>query len=175
MANDSGSDLASTSDLLVRARAGDEEAMNALFARHLPRLRRWASGRLPRWARDIADTNDLIHDTILVTLRHLDGFEHRGDGALQAYLRQAVLNRMRNEFRKLAVRGARAALDSGMPDAGTSPLDSALAQEVLDRYDEALARLKPQERDAVVQRLEFGLTTRSWRPRSANPPPAPPA
>ncbi len=91
-----------TADLLDRARAGDEDALNQLFERHLPLLRQWAHGRLPRWARDIADTTDLVQETILGTLKHLDRFQHRGDGALQAYLRQAVMNRLRNELRKTA-------------------------------------------------------------------------
>jgi RNA polymerase sigma-70 factor (ECF subfamily) len=147
-----------TSDLLDRARAGDEEALNDLFARHIPRLRKWASGRLPRWARDIADTTDLIHDTVIVTIKHLDRFEHRGDGALQAYLRQAVVNRIRNELRKLAARGAPASLDSGLADTGTSPLDAAIAREALERYDAALERLRPEEREAVVSRLELGMS-----------------
>ena len=147
-----------TSDLLDRARAGDADALNDLFARHVPRLKRWASGRLPRWARDIADTTDLIHDTVIVTIRHLDRFEARGDGALQAYLRQAIINRIRNELRRLAARGAAATIDSGIPDAGTSPLEAAIAQQALDRYDRALATLKPEERDAVVSRLEFGMS-----------------
>jgi RNA polymerase sigma-70 factor (ECF subfamily) len=147
-----------TSDLLDRARAGDEEALNQLFERHVPLLKRWASGRLPGWARDIADTSDLIQETIVETLKHLDRFEHRGDGALQAYLRQAVINRIRNELRKMAVRGVPATLDSGMPDEGTSPLEAAIAQETLDRYDAALQRLKPDEREAVVSRMELGLS-----------------
>lgn len=147
-----------TSDLLDRARAGDEEALNDLFVRHIPRLRRWATGRLPRWARDIADTTDLIQDTVLVTIRQLDSFEHRGDGALQAYLRQAVINRIRNELRKLAVRGAPATLDTAVADTGTSPLDAAVAQQALERYDAALGRLKPEDREAIVSRLEFGLS-----------------
>src|SRR5688500_2952306 len=113
-----------TSDLLERARGGDQDALNELFARHIPALRRWASGRLPRWARDIADTTDLIQETILETLKHLDRFEHRGDGALQAYLRQAMVNRIRNELRKVATRGVPSTLDSGMPDGGTSPGDA---------------------------------------------------
>ncbi|HUE86490.1 MAG TPA: sigma-70 family RNA polymerase sigma factor [Vicinamibacterales bacterium] len=147
-----------TADLLERARAGDEAALNQLFERHLPPLRRWASGRLPRWARDIADTTDLIQETVLETLRHLDRFEHRGDGALQAYLRQGVINRIRNELRKLAIRGANRALDSGMRDEGTSPLEAAVAQQTLERYDAALQRLKPEEREAVVSRVEFNFT-----------------
>ena len=57
----------STLLLLERARAGDEGALNDLFARYGPALRRWASGRLPRWARDLADTPDLVQDTLLQT------------------------------------------------------------------------------------------------------------
>jgi RNA polymerase sigma-70 factor (ECF subfamily) len=147
-----------TSDLLDRARAGDEQALSDLFERHIPRLRKWATGRLPRWARDIADTTDLIHDTVIVTIRHLDKFEARGDGALQAYLRQAIINRIRNELRKLAARGAAATIDTAVPDDGTSPLDAAIAQQALDRYEAALARLRPEDREAVVSRLEFGLS-----------------
>jgi RNA polymerase sigma-70 factor (ECF subfamily) len=147
-----------TSDLLDRARAGDDEALNQLFARHIPRLKRWASGRLPRWARDIADTTDLVHDTVIVAIKHLDRFEARGDGALQAYLRQGIINRVRNELRKLAARGAAATLDTGVADEGTSPLDAAIAQQALDRYDEGLDRLTPDEREAVISRLEFGLS-----------------
>jgi RNA polymerase sigma-70 factor, ECF subfamily len=147
-----------TSDLLDRARAGDHEALNLLFERHAPMLRRWASGRLPRWARDIADTTDLVHDTIIETLKHLDSFEDRGDGALQAYLRQAVVNRIRNELRKVATRGVPLTLDSRIEDDGTSPLEAAIAQEMLEEYDAALERLKPEEREAVVSRVEFGLS-----------------
>ena len=108
-----------TSDLLARARAGDESALNQLFERHLPMLRRWTHGRLPRWARDVADTTDIVQETILGTLRQLDRFQPRGDGAPQAYLRQAVMNRIRNELRKLAVRGANLTLDSGCATRGS--------------------------------------------------------
>ena len=37
----------SSVDLLLKAQAGDNEALDRLLARYLPRLRRWASGRLP--------------------------------------------------------------------------------------------------------------------------------
>jgi len=155
---DRGKSPDSTGDLLDRARAGDEEALNVLLERHVPQLKRWASGRLPRWARDIADTSDLVQETIITTLKHLDRFEHRGEGALQAYLRQAVINRIRNELRKLTSRGQSATIDSGMPDDGTSPLEAVIAQETLDQYDAALQRLEPKEREAVVARLELGLS-----------------
>lgn len=72
-----------TFHLLQRARGGDRAALNAMFARHIPKLRRWASGRLPRWARDLADTHDLVQDTVLQTFKRImDAFEPRGEGAL---------------------------------------------------------------------------------------------
>jgi hypothetical protein len=39
--------------LLARAQAGDREALDLLIIRFLPRMRRWAHGRLPPFARDL--------------------------------------------------------------------------------------------------------------------------
>jgi RNA polymerase sigma-70 factor (ECF subfamily) len=147
-----------TVELLERARSGDAAAFDRLFERHLAPLRRWASGRLPRWARDIADTNDIVQDTVLHTFKRLDGFEVRGDDALQAYLRQAVVNRVRNELRRAAGHPPANPLDSGMPDDGTSPLETAIGQELQDQYEAALDRLDPEEREAIVSRVNFGLS-----------------
>jgi RNA polymerase sigma-70 factor (ECF subfamily) len=147
-----------TLDLLARAREGDGDALDQLFARHIPILRRWASGRLPRWARDIADTPDLVQETAFQTFTHLNTFEPRGDGALQAYLRQALINRIRNELRRAATRPAAEGLDSGVPADDTSPYEAALARETTEQYEAGLAQLKPEERDAIVTRVEFGLS-----------------
>ena len=92
--------LDSTFALIERVRQGDREALERLLARHVGPLRRWISGRLPRWARDLADTDDLVQDTLLQTFKKMEGFEPRHVGALQAYLRQAVLNRLRDELRR---------------------------------------------------------------------------
>jgi RNA polymerase sigma-70 factor (ECF subfamily) len=148
----------STIELLLRAREGDRDALDQLFARHIPLLRRWASGRLPRWARDIADTPDLVQETAFQTFTHLDTFEPRGEGALQAYLRQALVNRIRNELRRAATRPPPTGLDSGVPDEGTSPYEAAIAQRTVEQYEAGLARLRPEEREAIVTRVEFGLS-----------------
>ena len=147
-----------TADLLARGREGDRDALDQLFARHIPLLRRWASGRLPRWARDIADTPDLVQETAFQTFTHLDTFEPRGDGALQAYLRQALVNRIRNELRRAATRPAPAGLDSAVPANDTSPYEAAIARETSERYEAGLAQLNPEQRDAIVTRVEFGLS-----------------
>ena len=148
----------STLSLLARARAGDEQAVNDLFARYLPVLRRWAAGRLPRWSRDLADTPDLVQETLLHVFKKVEGFDNRGEGAFHAYLRQAVMNRIRNEIRNARYRPARAELDEQAPDEGLSPLETAIGREALEQYESALERLRKEERELVIARLEMGLT-----------------
>jgi len=148
----------STVFLLERFRAGDNDALNRLFARYVPLLQRWASGRLPRWARDLTDTHDLVQDAALQTFKNIEGFEDRGEGALQAYLRQAVMNRIRDEFRRSARSPESTAISSGLLDEGTSPFECAVGAELLAAYDAALARLEVTEREAIIGRIELGLT-----------------
>jgi RNA polymerase sigma-70 factor, ECF subfamily len=153
-----GSQLLSSLTLLERARAGDRAALESLIARYGPRLQRWASGRLPRWARDMADTQDLVQETLFQTFKRIERFEPRGEGALQAYLRQAILNRIREELRRTKRRPARSELDSEAEDKALSPLEEAIGQEAIDRYERALARLRPEDRELVVARIELGYT-----------------
>jgi RNA polymerase sigma-70 factor (ECF subfamily) len=152
------SDVESTFSLIERARAGDSEALDLLFARHRKPLQRWASGRLPMWARDIADTEDLVQETLFQTFKRIGDFEPRRVGALQAYLRQAVLNRIREELRRKGRKPDATDLDDIQVDSDQSPLEQAIGREAVDRYEEALARLKPEEREAIIARVEMGYT-----------------
>jgi RNA polymerase sigma-70 factor (ECF subfamily) len=145
-------------DLLERARHGDEGATDALAARWLPRLQRWATGRLPTWARDLAETQDLVQESVFQAFKRIDGFEVRGDGALQAYLRQAVLNRIRMEIRRVGRRPAASELDPNLTSDDPSPLELAVGRELVERYEIALARLKPEDREAIIGRIEMGLS-----------------
>lgn len=148
----------STLALLKLAAEGDRDAADRLFARYSPALQRWARGRLPRWARDIADTHDLVQETLLQTFRNLGRFDYRGEGALHAYLREGVMNRIRDEVRRHARRPEREPLESGLEDDGASPLETAIGKEAVERYEAALNTLTPEEKEAVVGRLELGLT-----------------
>lgn len=144
-----------TITLLERARAGDRLALDELCARWLPPLRRWAAGRLPRWARDVTDTHDLVQDALLRTLSRIDQLEHRAEGAIEAYLRQVVLNRIRDEMRRVARRAPHQPLPEHRATTEASPLEEAIGSQALQRYEAALARLSPAEREAVVARVEL--------------------
>lgn len=151
-------DAASTFQLLERANAGEAAALEALFARYLKPLQRWASGRLPRWARGANDTHDLVQDTLLNAFKRIGSFEPRREGAFQAYLRQAVMNRIRDELRRTRVRPATATFDELDHEHGASPLEDAIELETFERYEAALAQLKDEEREAIIGRVELGQT-----------------
>ena len=112
--------------LLERVRAGDTAALNRLMDRYLPRLSRWASGRLPRWARGMIDTPDVVQETLFQTFRKIETFRPERVGALQAYLRQAVLNAIREELRRKERRPDATDLNGLEADSHLSPLEQAI-------------------------------------------------
>jgi RNA polymerase sigma factor (sigma-70 family) len=150
--------LDSTFQLISKARTGDQDAIERLFARHLKPLQRWASGRLPKWARDLADTDDLVQEALLQTFKRIGDFEPRRVGALQAYLRQAILNRLRDELRRKARRPDATDLDGLEDVTARSPLEQAIGRQGVEDYEEALGRLRPEEREAIIARVEIGYT-----------------
>lgn len=151
-------DGASSCELVRRAQGGEQRALEVLLSRYRPILRRWAAGRLPRWARDLVETEDMVQDALLGTVRNIQKFEPRGAGAFSAYLRQALNNRIRDEVRKVQARPFRTELPADHPDQGASPLELAIGKEAMLRYEAALARLSETEREMVVARIEMGLS-----------------
>lgn len=162
----------STLTLLTRAREGNAQALDDLFARYLPGLRQWARGRLPRWARDVADTADLVQDVLLQTFKKIDGLELRDEGALRAYLRQAVMNRIRDELRKAGRRPDSDDLHEQMVDPGLSPLEAAVGTEIVERYEGALQKLSERDRELVIGRVEMGMTYAELAAATGRPSPS---
>jgi len=147
--------LAGTLELLEQFRRGDAKARDLLVERSLPQLRKWARGRLPKWARSLADTQDLVQDAVMRALPKLESFESRHPGALQSYLRQAVQNRIYDEVRKVGTHPNGEELPEEMPDLTPSPLEQAIGKQGFERYENALKTLKPADRDAIVARIEL--------------------
>ncbi len=143
--------------LIVRARGGDADALNDLCARYIPRLTRWAHGRLPSGARSAIDTHDVVQETLAHVVRRLPAFEPRHEGAFQGYVRRALLNRIRDEARKLKRRGPDEPLEGEHAAADPSPLEEAIGQEAVAVYEAAMNRLRDDDREAIVGRIELGL------------------
>lgn len=146
----------STGGLVATARRGDSFALNRLFGRYLPRLRRWASGRLPRWARDISDTADLVQDALLNTLRRFDRFEPRGRGTLEAYLRRAVINNVYLEHRRAAGRPNMVEVHEQIPSSNSvSQLDRLIGDEAWNKEGGIGAGLPGDLPPRIVSAFEF--------------------
>jgi len=146
-----------TEQLLRRIRDGESSARQALYQRCLPLLQRWAHGRLPARARDIADTDDLVQITLIRALNHLEEFQASGSGSFLAYLRQILLNEVRAELRKRQ-REKVSVDDVALVDETESVVEHLVGQEQLRAYEGALASLDRQEQALIVMRIEFGLS-----------------
>jgi RNA polymerase sigma factor (sigma-70 family) len=152
-----GHDSNSSVALLLRAQNGDEAARNELCARYLPRLRRWAHGRVPIWARDHLDTDDFVQETLVRSFRRLDDFTPRHDQAFWAYVCETMRNRLRDAVRNAARRPLGEDLPESEPTPMPSPLELAVGQQTLRRYEAALQRLRESDRELIVARVELGL------------------
>lgn len=162
-------ETATTAELLVRARGGDRQALDDLFARIMPPLKRWAGGRLPAWARGMLDTDDLVQETVMRTFGRIDVFEYNEDSGLIAYLRQAVMNRIRNELRRTIRNPPPSPLDSNVEDDASSPLEMLVGKEAVDAYEAALQQLDAADRDLIIGRVELGFTFAELAAASGRP------
>jgi RNA polymerase sigma factor (sigma-70 family) len=151
-------DPASSVALLVRARDGDQVAMELLCSRYLRRLQSWAHGRLPAWARGAIDTQDLAQETLSRVIQKLPRFEPAHDGGFEGYVFRAMINRVLDEIRRAQRRPLGDVLED-RPSMDPSPFELAVGGELRDRYDAALLRLSESDRNAIVARIELEL---SW-------------
>jgi RNA polymerase sigma-70 factor (ECF subfamily) len=151
-------DLESTAVLLEQIRSGDASARERLVARFLPLLQRWAHGRLPHYARALADTDDLVQISLVRALNHLDGFEIRREGAFLAYLRRILLNSLRDEIRRAHRRPSEDIAELELPASDRSLLEQQIGRETLEAYESALGRLTEPQQEAVIMRIEFGYS-----------------
>jgi RNA polymerase sigma-70 factor (ECF subfamily) len=148
-----------TIELVIRAHAGDRLALEALLQRCLPALKRWAHGRLPPAARSALETEDLVQEAAFHAIRRLDLFKPRHVGAMQAYLRQSVVNLVRDEVRRVTRHPAPEALSHEPPSDERTPEEGAILHDSYDRYRDGLARLRPRERELIVAHLELEWST----------------
>jgi RNA polymerase sigma factor (sigma-70 family) len=155
--NEDSADDQSSQYLLRRAQGGDSRALELLAIRYLPRLRLWARGRLPVYARDLVDTEDLVQEAFVRTLGRLDHVAPLRNEAVFAYFRQAILNRIRDEIRRPHRIDPLSKHPVERSDSGPSPIDEVIGRETMERFEAALAGLSVADRDCIMARIELNL------------------
>lgn len=151
-------DLESTAVLLERARHGENSARERLARRYLPYLRVFARGRLPMGARGLEETDDVVQVAMMRGFAHLDAFQAERRGSFCVYLKVIVDNLIRDRWRSSARRPTAEELSESLTDGARSPLETVLVDEDRARYERALERLKPDQRDAIVLRFELDMS-----------------
>lgn len=149
-------DLESTADLLAQVRENRPYARDRLLKRYIPDLTRLAHGRLPKQARGLVDTDDIVQSTLIRALDHVKDFEPEREGAFLAYLRRILFNAIIDEARRVKRTPASSPIREDLANHDRSPLEDAIGSETLRAYEAALERLTDQQRNAVVGRLEYG-------------------
>lgn len=132
-----------------------------LFERYRSWLRSWARGRLPRRARGVVDTSDVIQDTLQRSFAHLASFKSGQAKALRVYLRRAVENRIRDEMRRATFRQGIILPEGSVPvsDGSAPQLRQLVDHETWRRYLHALKRLRERDRRLIVGRAELGYNS----------------
>ncbi len=148
----------STGSLLDRAKDGDRTALDEICARYLPRLAHWAEGRLPLRARGLVDTGDLVQESLVGAIARLGGLRARYPETFPAYLRTAILNRIRNEVRGIGRRPEVGALNGAEADPAPSPLEEVIGRELEECYEEALGLLRDEERAVLFLKIEMDMS-----------------
>ncbi len=146
----------SSLQLLRSAQAGNQAALDAIYQRYTTPLKHWAHGRLPRWARDLLNTEGLVHEALARTLQHLDNIEYTRAGAFQAYMRRALKNRLLNEIERTRRKPFAQTLGDELHNA-PSPLEELVGKEALERYEKVLQTLPLPDQELIVSRIELGM------------------
>lgn len=121
-------------------------------------LRRWARGRLPGHARDLADTDDLVQTTVLRTIGRLPALTPGESGSFLAYLRRVLVNEIRDHLRRHQRSGSSHPISNDKIDGAHTPTAPEVDPTFQLAYERALERLTAEQYDAVVLRLDLGLT-----------------
>ncbi|WP_395375787.1 RNA polymerase sigma factor [Marinicella sp. W31] len=146
--------IAATTVLLNGFKAGDQSASNQLLDIYRPLLLKWAHGRVPQQARDYLDTNDVVQDTMVLAFKNQAQLKADGPGEFFCYLRQIFLNQIKQELRKN--KPFQVALTTQFTNSEKLAYEDDL--NTMITYDAAIEKLNEKEKQAVIMRLEFGLS-----------------
>jgi RNA polymerase sigma factor (sigma-70 family) len=144
---------------------GDARSLEEFFRRQLPMLKRWADARVPRWLEREADADDFVQRTALRTLQRLGHLPSRSIDEVQAYLRQILVNLVRDEIRRAGRRPDHVAIRDEDAIWQWSPLDALIGRNAWSSFTRALKTLSQRDRAAIAGRFEAGLSYRALQRR----------
>ena len=155
-------DEGSTLELLDEARAGDGEAWGRLFRRYHDPLLLYARTRLGRELRRHLQSEDVFQSVVTDALTALRGFEYRGAGSLNRFLRTMVLNKIRDRADHYGARkrAGEVTLTDALLDAAHEDTPTYEDPETYGRLERCLSALPEEMREVLVLRKVEGLSSK---------------
>jgi RNA polymerase sigma-70 factor (ECF subfamily) len=137
---------------IERARAGDQQALAAVYDWYLPRVYRYVLSRLG----NVAEAEDLTEDIFLRMLGAIADYK-RTSVPFSAWLFRIARNHLVSYYRKNGNRKADA-LQETMADSRHDPASIVETQLILGEVAEAVQRLPDAQRDVIALRFAVGLS-----------------
>jgi RNA polymerase sigma-70 factor (ECF subfamily) len=138
---------------IERARAGDQQALAAVYDWYLPRVYRYVLSRTG----DVAEAEDLTEDVFLRMLGAIADYK-RTSVPFSAWLFRIARNHLISYYRKNGLRKNHGTLDETVPDTKHDPASIVEAQFMLGEVAEAVQKLPDAQRDVIALRFAVGLS-----------------
>ena len=134
----------SDAELVRLAAEGDSLAFGEIYSRY----RRVVYSIALRMTRNLADAEDLTHDSFVSVLRRIGSF--RGEASFNTWLYRVAVNQVKMHFRRRKSRPEDQTRDGELPEREPSSARRADSHQVIDRLaiEEAMQRLPPGYRTA---------------------------
>lgn len=156
-------------ELLIRATAGDQQALRQLLVENLPQIEAYLRLQAGAAIRSKESISDLVQSVCGAVLRDLPRFEFRGEGPFRHWLCKHALHKLINKHAFYSAQ-KRTAEPPAAPHAaqGTdsvlqcyatlcTPSRHAEGREELHRFERAFDQLPDEYREAITLRRIVGL------------------
>jgi len=167
--------LTQSLDLVRSAQAGNEDALNRLFARYYERVRRVVRMRLGKKLRGALESGDILQETFAVAVRGFERFEMREEASLINWLsklaeRQIIAAadyhgaKKRDRDLEVAMEGTKTGSDTGelrrqFGAKTPGPAELAAADEQAELVELSMEELSKEHRELLILRNYVGA---SW-------------
>jgi RNA polymerase sigma-70 factor (ECF subfamily) len=146
--------------LLAAARAGSPDALGALFERHSRRLLALIRLRLGPSLRAHLESRDVLQETWLKALGHIDGFRGEGSASFMAWMARIAANEIRDCADHHGRQRRDAAREASVPNADLDALAARIrsqtsriaVDESMARLERGLELLSPEHREVILLR-----------------------
>ncbi len=159
-----------TSELLVAAKQGDNNAVNRLLEKHRGPVRRLVELRLDRKVQQRVDVSDVVQEVLTEASGRLEKYLDDPAMAFHLWLRQIAWDHIIDTYRRHRV-SAKRSMDREQPIAGNAdndqstsqlvvqlsdpavtPATAAMQRELGQRVEQAIERLNDQDREVIIMR-----------------------